>query len=408
VRLSPLQLGPWPLGQDTFHALTHAVYQPSEQRAARLRAVVNVDLTDEGWPKLRGGFSAQLTATAGLSVFANQDLVLFQDGGSIYSVDLAARTATELVSGLSSTLPVVFHEHAGQVFWSNTETTGRILFDGTALNWGCSVAPTPTLSAVGGDLRSGRYMVAATFVDSSGIEHGAGKAAVISVDGTKDIAATLSSVDANAVYVKLYATKPNGNQLFFVKQVAVATITSPTTTTITSVEVSEEPLRTQFLSPPVAADGMFSYRGLLILFAENILFPSYGVNAHLYEIGDVMEARPTNVKGGGGLNDGFWTVCERGAFWTSGDTPDNWKTWQKDNRRYATGSLVLSGSLIPALEVSENVALFVSEHGLIAGLPGGALRPLTIDRLPLDVAGKTTSIIYCESGDLRQVLFSLE
>ena len=69
---------------------------------------------------------------------------------------------------------------------------------------------------------------------------------------------------------------------------------------------------------------------------------------------------------------------------------------------------MVAGSLLPRLEAAGNVALFVSEHGLMAGLPGGALVPLTEDRQRLDVSGKRASIVYFEHPNgYDQVLFSL-
>jgi len=402
VRLPPLQLGPWPQGQDTFHNETHAVFQPGEQRLARLSRAVNVDLDDEGWPKRRAGTTLRIALT-GSRLFANNSLVLVQDETSILSVDPSDWSTTELVSGLSGN-PIVFHEHAGQVFWTDGTSNGRITLAGTALNWGCSAAPTPTLGTTAGNLRAGRYLVAATFIDSSGVEHAASKAAVAALDGTTDLTVNLSAIDANAAYVKIYCSKPNGTELFFCSQVAVNALPA----TITSIEVSEEPLRTQLLSPPIPADVIFSYRGLLMLGVENAVFPSYGLSHHLFDIAENLETRPENVIAGAGLDTGFWTLTANGAFWTEGKTPESWETWQRSSLKFSAGALVISGEKIPKLQTSKNIALFVSNRGLVAGLTDGTVVQLTPDQTTLDVASKSSSIVYRISGDLRQILFTLE
>lgn len=402
----PISIGPW-MGIDNVHLSDAGVFQPRGELEKRLPALVsaeNVDLDNDGWPQRRIGFTRHVALDSGLELFVGAGLVLVQDGGTIKQFNPADRSTVDLVTGLAADERVIFHLHAGQVFWTNGEVTGRILTDGTALNWGCAVPSIQLANAIG-TLRAGRYLVAATFVDVAGVEHGAGEAEVIVLADGQAISVDIPSLDSAAISVRLYASKPNNTELFFVGDVAVGALPA----VIDDVEVSEEPLRTQFLAPPLAGDGLFSYRGVLVLFAETFLFPSYGVNTHLFEIADVIEARPTQVLAGAGLADGFWTLCEDGAYWTTGDVPENWQTWQRDERTYAAGALVLSGSLLPALQTPMDVALFVSEHGLVAGLPGGALMPLQQDRLRLDVAGKRASIVYSEQGqDLRQVLFTLE
>jgi hypothetical protein len=362
-----------------------------------------VDLDDEGFPQLRSGFTTLTALTSGLNVFAGAGLLLLQDNGVIYSVNPSTGATTSLVTGLSTSARVEFHEHAGQIFWTNGVVSGRIS-SGSALNWGLTVCPSPTLDTTPGTLRAGRYMVAATFVDASGVEHAAGKASVIEVDGTEDIIASIGVVASAAVSIRFYCTKPNGKGLFYVGQALVG----DAQLTISDVEVSEEPLRTQFLYPPIPGSGIFSYRGYLMTFVDNAIFPSHGVNYSLFDVMRRLETRPTDVRAGAGLRSGFWTVCERGAFWTTGEKPEDWRTVKLDDRKYAAGTVIHQGHQLPALEVVSDFALFVSEDGLMAGLEDGRLRSLTQDRLYLDVEGKRAQFALCRNGDLRQVLFNLE
>ena len=406
AELDLISLGPWS-GIDNVHDADAGVFQIAGENEARRPALVtalDVDLNDDGWPQRRGGVVEGTALTAGLSVFSGAGLLLAQDGGTIQLVDPDDWSTQPLVTDLTADALIHFHTHAGQVWWTNGITTGRILADGTALNWGCAVAPAPALGTTTGTLRADRYMVAATFVDAAGVEHGASEVSVVTLNGTQAITVNLSSVDSLAVAVKLYATKPNHDGLFFVKAVAPGALP----TTITDVEVSEEPLRTQHLSPPLPADGLFSYNGQLVLFAENFLFPSYGVNAHLFEIADILEGRPTTVIAGAGLDDGFWTLCADSAYWTTGGpAPEDWVTRQRDTRLYAAGSLVLPGRFIPQLGVASNVAVFVSEDGLTFGLPDGTILAPQQGQIHIDVVGKRASIVFKKQDNLRQILFTL-
>lgn len=207
--------------------------------------------------------------------------------------------------------------------------------------------------------------------------------------------------------MRIFCTRPNGHTLFFTKAVAKASVAAPATTTITDVEVSEEPLRFQFMSPPIPGSGVFSYRSFLFTFSGKYLYPSYGVAHHLYDISRTVSARPSNIVAGAGLESGFWTVCTEGAFWTTGAEPGNWQTVQKDARAYAAGSLALSGTKLPALKTSAEVALFVSENGLMAGTSDGSLIPLTDDKHRQTVSDLYASIVYHEDTNFNQILFNL-
>jgi hypothetical protein len=341
-----------------------------------------------------------------MNVFSAFGLLLAQDGGSILLVDPDTKTSSVLVSGLDSDRRVSFHAHADQIYWTNGVTNGRITSAGVALNWGCAVAPTPTLGTTSGALRAGNYLVAATFVDASGIEHAAGKSAPITLDGTQAITVDLSSVDVNAASIKLYATNTDQSDLFFVKSVSPDTLPA----VITAVEQSEEPLRTQFLSPPLPADCLFDWRGQMLLAIGNALVPSMGVAAHLYELGLTVQTYPSDILAGAGVDDGFWVICTRGIFWTTardGD-PRNWTLVQRDNRLYAAGALVLDATMLPALQTSGAIAVFVSEHGPVVGMPGGLLRPLTHGRFHLDVEGKRATFAVRQFTSVPQILFTLE
>ncbi len=394
-------------GMDSLHAVDDAVFNPTPGQNGfspprRCVAAVNVDLDDNGRSQLRDGTTERVAATGGLSAFSALDLLLFQDQGTIKKVDPDTYATVDLVTGLNASAKVHFHEHNGAIWWTNGIENGQITAAGTATNWGLTVPPSPTLGTTAGTLAAGRYMVVATLIDANGVEHAAEKSSVITLDGTEAITADLASYDSNAVTARFYATKVNGSQLFYVGDSAVGSLP----VTINDVDVSEEPLRTQHYSPPIPGDGMFSYHGMMITFSGTYLFPSFGPAIHLYKLDETAESRPSNIVAGAGLRDGFWTVCDQGAYYTAGDIPGGWETIQKDTRRYAKGSLVLPGTLLP-LEVTDNVALFVSEDGLMAGLPGGTMIPLTADKHRLDVEGKSASIVYREKDNFNQILWSL-
>jgi hypothetical protein len=413
VAKEPIKLidfGPWKLGQNTVQPQNDAVFQvpnpdslfPQDTIPQVLKAS-NLVFDNDGVPTRRSGLTQIDTVTSGLNLFAGAGLLLGQDQGTIFSIDTITFATTNLVTGLDPNLKVFFYDYLDQIWWSNGTTQGRILSNGTATNWGCSVAPSPTLSTTTGTLSAGRYMVACTFVDAYGIEHGAPKASVITMDGTKSIRVELSSVDTNASYINIYVTRPNGRELYFTKQVASTALPA----VITDVSYSKEPLRTMGLSPPPAPDIIFSYRGFLMLGIDNFVFPSQGVNHHLFDLKTDLFGFETNLKAGAGLNNGFWVTTEKGAFWTNGDAPSEWELVKVDNLKYAKGALVIPGYLLPAANTPDPVALFVNEYGLVAGLPAGNILPLTKDRLHMDVEDKEASIVMNTQNEYNQLMFSV-
>jgi hypothetical protein len=408
--LKTFSVGPWKLGQNSVAQENAAVFQLPKPDALfpqegipQLTAAINVDIDNDGRISRRAGTSQFVSGSSGLSGFSTPDYLLYQDGTSLYKVNESTGDTTLLTSSLTGT-KLEYHWLAGQTFMTDGTITARIDADGNYTNWGCSSAPTPSLSAVGGgSLRAGRYMVACTFVDGNGIEHSTSKAAVITITENQNISVTLSSVDSNASTIKVYITETNGTDLFYTTSVNANALPA----TVSNSEYSNEPLRTMEFYPPIPSDGLFDYNGMIMLFTDNYIFPSFGANHHLFEIGTTIEARPTNIKGGAGLRGGFWSVTEEGAYWTTGDIPENWDTEQRDNREYAKGSLIIPGYLIPIAETSEPCSLFVSEDGLMVGTSDGTLKPMTKDRLKLSVTDKTASIIYRENNDLNQVMFTL-
>lgn len=403
-----VRIGPWPAGEDGYHRVdpTHAVYQSGvENVQPRLLHAVNVLLDSQGYPDGRAGLTELESATAGKGVFSGAGLLLFQDGGTIYTYDPDTTTYTARVTGLSASARVVFHEHLNQVLWSNGIAVGRILSDGTATNWGCDAAPQPTLGTTAGALPEGRYLVAVSFVDGNGLEHAAGEADAVTTNGSEAITVAVSPVDSNATHAKIFCTDCNGPDLFRSQKVAVGALPA----TISALPTSNEQPKTQFNSPPIPCDGIFSYRARAMIFVDSFVYPSRAGAFHLFPFTEVVEQRPTNVIAGAGLASGFWTLCEDGAYWTEGLRMKEWQTWKRDgDRKYAAGSLVVPGYLLPILQTQAQVALFVSSDGLVAGLPDGSLTPLTFERMRLDVEGKRARIGVLNSGGERYIVFSLE
>jgi len=405
----PISLGPWS-GIDNVHEQHHAVFQPSDEGRARLVAALDVDLSAEGWPTQREEFEQRLAAAGALRVHSGLGLLLLQDSNSIKAIDVSTDPygATTVVSGLNA-VAAEFLTLGDKIFWHNGTYSGTIYEDLSTEVWGLPSADAPVLSGGGGGtLQAGRYMVSVTYVDGKGKEHSTKKASVTTVSSGGTIRVSISP-PVGAVLARVWCTKTNGTQLFFVLEAPVGSFPI----NITNSDVSVLLLKNQHLSPPIAPDCLFSFNGMLMLGVENAVFPSFGLNHHLFDIGRAQEYFPSRVLAGVGLKDGFWTATERGLYWTTGSDPGSWDTDSRDSRKYAKGSLQLAGHLIPFLKVAQPIAVFVSEDGLVFGLPEGQLVIPHQDQLVLDVEGKEASIIWRRQSAgsalkrMAQILFTL-
>jgi hypothetical protein len=385
-------------GVNNRERLTSKVFAPSKE-GMKLAEASNVLFTDDF--EIAGFPSAIITGNQASSLFSSNIGLIAQAGTTIVQNPQTANPVT-LVSGLSGSR-VHFHQYNDQVLWTDGTAKGRILSDGTAVNWGCTTTPTPALSSAVGTLDAGRYLVAVTVVDAQGIEHTCDEAGVITLGQDQSIVVQ-ASLDLHTAFARIWCSRKDGQELYFVANVGIDALP----VTINDVEVSDEPLRTQFMLPPIPGRGIFSQRGWVMTFEENFIFVSDGVNAHVFNP-EFFEARPYAIQGAQGLESGFWVACERGLFWTQtgGDSPAEWVTTQKDNRDYAFGSAKYPGYLLPTLNASSDVALFASSEGLVVGMPNGELIPAIMQDIRWDVEGKRASFALLHDDVYNHVIVSL-
>lgn len=403
---SIVNLGPWKLGKNNVENPSHKVFQVPGQGEplAQLVEAMDVDIDDEGWVQTRPGTSSLATLTAGKRAYSSLGLLLVHDSDKIVSINPSTGAATTRVSGISTTHPVQFHTFGGQIYWTNRVQSGRILAAGTALNWGMAAPPSPTLTTTAGDLPAGRYLVAATYTDASGVESGAGKVTAITVDGTKDISATLVVNDTNATNIRFYISGPDGTEVFWTKTVAVAAVP----TTLTNEKLSRFPLKTQHMTGPVPGSGVFSYKGIIGTHYGNWVFLSSGLSPHLFSVQTDSMQFPYLTRAVAGVAGGIWVATEGGLFWVQGGTVQTMAKTQKDNDYYARGTIVLPGTHFPMLETSDEVAFFVKENSIVAGTSDGRAIPITLDRYrPGTVTEKQASFAYGVRNGLRQLRISL-
>lgn len=401
---NPLSLGPW-RGIDNVHAPDAQTFQipgERERRIASLVTATDVDLDDDGWPKTRKPATDLITLTSGLRGVSFGGAMILQDAGELVQFDTDTEATSTLVSGLVPESAALC-AHAGQLFWSDGVKLGRLDADLTPLNWGMDICPTPTLTAVYGNLEPGEYLVAGEYIDASGVVHASDTAGSITLASTGGIQVSLASLDPDAEYVRLYLAGPNDDVLYLLGDVPLNYFPY----TINSLPQEDTTCWTIGLSPPQPCDFIFSYGDRLMLVEDQWIYPSVGTAHHLYDIGTTTIARPETILAAGGLVDGFWTVSARGAYWASGDQIGDWRTQdRREKAKFCAGSLLINTADVPALGIDPSPAvLFWCNWSLAVGLPGGTMIFPTRSSYNMDVTGKTARFTLHDDGsDLKQLI----
>jgi hypothetical protein len=380
---------------------SHADYQPKAVTGGGLappkylRTLVDVDLDRDGNLTSRCGFTQALSLSGGLRLFSGAGLLLAQDGGTIVRlIPESSWAKMTLVRGLSTTQQVVFHEHAGQVFWSNGLVQGRITAAGVAANWGCAVCPTPVLHAIAGTLFPGEYQVTANFVDAYGIEHGADVPATITLNGTQALTAGISIIDPAAVLVRFYLSGPDDDRLYLAGDVSISALP----VAITALASTTHQCDRIGAVGPEHVTAMVSWRDYLITACESWLYPSVGAAAHLYQPDLMGMEAPEPILSGVGLHEGCcWLIGATDAYWISGEShPKTWKLRSLALRgcTFARGGVAIDSAFVPGLGINAGMplALFLSNWGLAVGLPDGTMTFPQHGVLLLDVDGRDASI----------------
>ena len=398
-------LGPWPLGQDSVSANTAIAFQlATEDRPTRprLKTATNVDIDQDGWPRLRKGTLARLTGTNYLNAFSGAGLLLLQDQGAITKVTPGGTySSASLVAGLSSSLPVEFLEwNQGVVLWTNSATGGIITSAGAAKNWGLGVPGALTLGSTSGSLTAGKYRVVCTYVDAQGVEGGAQYATEITIAASKSITVDFSVGDSNATHVNIYVSPgPDQNEMYWNQKVVVGALPA----TITNARISRRSLRTQHLRGPIWGSGLAKFHGYVLGWTSNVVFRSEPLNPHLWNPFNVWQFE-ADVQGVCGLESGVYVATANGLHWVIQNGTNAWQVQRLDTYAYAAGGTVVDGSLIVAAQTNEKVALFASQDGLVIGKPGGSVVYPTQSRLTIDAASSSVKFLYREYDDIRQIL----
>jgi hypothetical protein len=251
-------------------------------------------------------------------------------------------------------------------------------------------------------MRAGRYLVAVSTENAQGVESGA---TVVPVELGSDggIRFTFQTLDPGAVWVNLYASEANGKTPFWQQTIPLLSEYD-----LVAVGLSTDPLRTAGLHPPPLGQIVRGYRGRVLVAKDSALYWSQPLAYHQFKLATDVQLFADRVVLLEPTEGGFYVATSRTTWWVSGDDPEAWTPREIDNHYVFEGAaLRVPSHLIAGLESGTEIPVWATDHGLVAGLPGGQIKHLTYDSVAMDRFSSARFGLREENG-LRQIITSLQ
>ena len=364
-----------------------------------LRDAKNVDITADGHPKRRlgyslvsGGFSHSLWSDPRL------DHGLFVREGSLCALE-ADGSHTPLTE-VSPFRPVAYQYLNGAVYWSNGEVLGQVI-GRQVYPWGVPVASEPAVSvAASGGLFTGRYSVVVTYIDAQGTEHGASEAVVVDVQEGEGVHLEFSTPTPAASAYGVYCTQANSEVLYLVQEVAA---TNSQYTITQNMLGKGRVAETQHRQPPRAGQLISYFNGRLYIARRDTVFFTDPLRYHLTQPskgifmfdGDVALLAP--------VADGQYVGGSFGVVFLQGTDP--YDVTQRAVR--SAPPVPRAFTTVPGSQIGvgqHEVPLWWGQDGVLcAGLDGGTVRPLTEDRLAVP-SHKLGAMLHREREGMHHVV----
>jgi len=337
----------------------------------QLRKALNVDLLPGGHPRRRQGYTKVLGDGRYHSLFSTPNYLVFVNDGKL-CVTKDIDHVDEVAEDIHELTGVVIND---EFYFSDGETTGILSTEGQLRPLGIlSPSRQPFVSAASeGGLFEGYYQVAITYLADDGRESGTGRAEFVTVPEGGGI--TLSQIpqpeQAEVVAVRIYASDPNGDNLYFRTQVPVGQA---------SFELGylkgKKKLNTQFLQAMPAGDHFCFFNGRLYAAVANAIVMSEPMNFGHYHGIDGYMMMSTPIRGIACVEGGLFVSDQTGVDFIAGARPDDFRRTRVSNEPAQAGTMTMvNGELFNESLAATDVAVWWSQEGhLMVGAPDGTIQ----------------------------------
>lgn len=343
--------------------------EPYEFGDKELAAAVNVEHTRNNKVRRRLGADHVYDSPVESAWSDGKDTFLYTAGGVLYSFP----DHTPLRSGLTPGGRLSAYRVTSRIYWSNGFETG-VISGGLDRSLGMNIPAPVTFSLHdGGQLKAGTYQIAQTFVRDDGQESGASGIVYMDVaDGQRVLFQT--AADPDAYLTRVYMSTVDGTELFMAAEGAPGSemeFRGP-------LHYLQKPCRTLFHSPPAPfTDVDFFSSRLLYAVGEFLTYSA----PFAYELVDQRKNYiPMNapVLMVGSTDDGVYVGTSDGVYFLSGLNPETWGlTGVSDSGVIPGTKTYVKHTAFGEGEQSEDVLIFGTKDGIMAGFPGGRVVNLT-------------------------------
>ena len=265
---------------------------------------------------------------------------------------------------------------------------------------GLAVPQAPSLSAISGQLRAGRYQAVYTYVRDDGQESGSSFSARIGItadDGGISFSVPTSS-DPTVVSVNIYLTYADGAEYYLAGEVDNGTGTFDFQGFSFT---NQRSLLTWRLVPPSGFTDISEYSGRLVFIKDQFITYSEPYAYELVNPATGFVNLPGKVALFAPNDNGVFLATNKQTWFARGDDliEANLRSVAdygaiEGTLAYAQGSVVGDGSLSEDL-----VPIWMSSRGLCVGLPDGSVENATIRKVNTPSGGTGTAMVRERDGN---------
>lgn len=381
---------------------TDVIGQEASLPEGAVRRAHNVVIDATGGFARRPGHSLAIALENAHSLYRNPDWVLVASGSKLYKLNLALGSKEAIFDGLALDAPVSYCEAATDTYFCSAGVLGKITRSGLVRRPGVAqlLGTSPALTPTVGGLLPGRYGVAYSLINDLGEESPISSIGWIDLPGG-GILLSLLVTASNVARMNIYATTPNGSELYLHSNVVQSG-----TASILDQTLSRQATK-QYLEPMPGGSIVRFFHGRLYVADGPWLWVSepfdYGVTSVKsgYMIFDRSITMLEAVEGGI-----FVGMADRVVF-LQGDGPGGFRNTVAATR----GALPYSGTTAPADYFNDLVApdrgkacaAWLSEVGLAVGRPDGSVSFPQAQRIR--AVGERARAAFFDRSGIKQGVF---
>jgi hypothetical protein len=375
-KIDPVRLGPFPQGMNNV-APDHALPEGS------FRDAVNLDITNSGTLKRRGGYTEALAGSNIVSAWGDGVDAYCVDGTTMYSLTASPTgtlTKTAVTNSVGALLGSTTNFCKTATHIAVSDRHNLYYLSGTALHTWTASAPVVQSTSGGTD---GVFLLATTTLLDDGSE--SAPSVLVRVTGSYPLTVTVSP-QSRTTY--LYASSLNGTHMYRAGEITSGTLVLNTST------VEGMPLLTANYNHLPAGQMMRFGYGRLWSVVDNAVFYSVPMYFNLYDATANVLLFPSKVTAFEVLTNGYLVGLENEIGMLRGSDVNQ-----------AMYTRLLPFGVVPGtcVEDPRGGFLFMTKHGLHHISLEGQLTPLHHDRVAVETATAGSAGILISDGSTRAI-----